>query len=96
MLPIENCMSNTAKQPTFNPAKLARMEEARKMLEVNLIDWTEHNSGTHFILHLTDEPEEDVGFWPTTGRFYSRAFNYKGRGLNNLIKFINKHHPLEE
>ena len=89
-------MSRSTSQPTFNPVKLSRIKEARKTLEINQIFWTEHASATHFILHLTDEPKEDVDFWPTTGRFYSKSVTYKGRGLNNLIEFINKHFPLEE
>ena len=82
--------------PTLNPVKLERIKEARKMLAVNQIDWSEHASATHFILHLTDEPKEDIGFWPTTGRFYSKSINYRGRGLNNLIEFINENFPLIE
>lgn len=89
-------MSKTTSQSTFNPAKLARIEEARKVLEANSIDWTEHASATHFILHLVDDPKEDVAFWPTTGRFYAKSVNYKGRGLNNLIEFINKYYPIIE
>jgi hypothetical protein len=89
-------MSKTTSQLTFNPAKLARIKEARKILAFNQIDWTEHASATHFILHLLDDSEKDVAFWPTTGRFYSKSINYKGRGLNNLIEFIDKHFPIFE
>jgi len=83
-------MSKSAHSPPLNPVKLERIKEARKILESNQVQWTEHASATHFILQLTDLPKEDIGFWPTTGRFYSRSINYRGRGLNNLIEFINK------
>ena len=89
-------MIKSTHQPTLNRVKLERIKEARKTLETNQIFWTEHASATHFILHLTDEPKEDVGFWPTTGRFYSKSNNYRGRGLNYLIEFINEYHPLIE
>lgn len=83
-------------QPTLNPIKLERIKEARSTLKTNQIEWTEHASATHFILHLTDQPKEDIGFWPTTGKFYSKSENYKGRGLNNLINFINENFPIIE
>jgi len=84
------------RSPALSQVKLERIKEARKILELNQIDWTERTSATHFILHLTDLVKEDVSFWPTTGRFYSKAHNYKGRGLNNLIKFINKYYPISK
>ena len=87
-------MSKRTHSPTLNSAKLERIKEARKILETNQLDWSEHASATHFILHLTCQPEEDIGFWPTTGKFYSRSENYKGRGLNSLIEFINEHYPI--
>ena len=89
-------MSKPAHLPILSPVKLERIKEARKTLEANYIEWLEYASATHFILHLTDHPEESVDFWPTTGRFYSKYINYKGRGLNNLIEFINKHYPVIE
>ena len=89
-------MINSTSQPTLSRVKLERIKEARKTLEINQIFWTEHALATHFILHLTDQTKEDVDFWPTTGRFYSSSNSYKGRGLNNMIEFINKHFPLEE
>ena len=89
-------MSKHTRKPTLNHVKLERIKEARKILESNQIVWTEHASATHFILHLTDEPKEDVSFWSTTGRFYSRSENYRGRGLNNMIKIIDEYFPIEE
>ena len=89
-------MSKHTHSPTLNPVKLERIKEARKTLETNQIDWTEHASTTHFILHLTNVPKEDIDFWPTTGRFYAKSENYKGRGLNNLIEFINERFQIEE
>lgn len=86
-------MSIFKQSPVLSRVKLERIKEARKILESNQIDWTEHASETHFILHLTNDTQEDVGFWPTTGRFYSKTHNYKGRGLNNLIEFINEYYP---
>lgn len=88
-------MSKTTSYPPLNPAKLARIKESRKTFKTQQIEWTEHNQGTHFILYILDSPAENIDFWPTTGRFYSRSCNYKGRGLNNLIEFINENYPLE-
>ena len=81
---------------TIGLRKVVKIKEARKVLKANHIEWTEHNQGIHFILHITDDTEDDIHFWPKTGKFWCKSINYKGRKINNLIRTINKRFPFVE
>jgi len=67
--------------------KTRRVSQAQRKLDENHIEFTEQNNGTHFILYFDDEPMID--FWPTTGKFYDRSMEKRGRWMKQLLDHIN-------
>jgi len=68
--------------------KFYNFETSLQLLDSKKIKYTclSEQSG-HYRIEIQDFY---VDFWPTTGTFYCPKFSTKGRGVVNLIKFINR------
>ena len=60
-------------------------ERSQEILKQNNIKFTEKNSGAHLIVQ---DNNENLDFWPGTGKFIARRTKHVGRGVFNLIRYI--------
>jgi len=61
-------------------------ERSKELLIEKNINFDEHNDGAHFVIF---HKEIVVDFWPGTGKFIPRKTNLEGRGVFNLLKYLN-------
>lgn len=64
--------------------KIEKLKRNRKILSDLEIDFTEHNSETHFIIWILNKQEID--FWPTTEKFYVRDKKIRRKGIDEMLK----------
>lgn len=51
------------------------------------LPFTSHNMGVHLVLMKGDQP---IDFWPSTGLWWVRGSSNKRRGIEKLIKYMQK------
>ncbi len=65
--------------------KWERLREANKIFTTLNIGFNIYNGGIHYVI---DHKDEEIHYWPTTGRWFSKTTNQKGRFLKSLLNYL--------
>ena len=65
-------------------------EKSIKILKDFEIDYNKSNHGTHFMIPFRNTV---IDFYPTTGKIYDKSTGFKGRGVMNLLVYIEMVEP---